>query len=305
MAVTETGVTPGIVLVFLQLVSFVISPIEQLPAILANRSAALSIMNKLTEMIQTDAESSTGRTISGVCRRITFENVSFSYDDRKEVLHNICMDFEPGKKYVIVGCSGSGKSTILRLIMRAFENYTGRIMLDETEIREISFESLFRFTSFVQQDVFVFNDTIRNNITLYKEYPEERIAKAMNCAGLAAMAARCVEDSPCGEKGIALSGGERQRISIARAILRRTPVLLMDEATSALDKRTAHEVMEAVLRCKDTLCICVTHRLDDIILRQFDEILVLHDGRFVEHGCFGELIAKKGYFYSLYETTPK
>ena len=152
----------------------------------------------------------------------------------------------------------------------------------------------------VQQNVFVFNDTIYNNITLYKHFPKQDVRSAINLAGLGEVVHSHGEDYVCGENGNALSGGEKQRISIARALLRKTTVLLMDEATAALDEITENGIMSSILSIEDLTSIVVTHRLDEKVLKQYDRIIVLHNGKVEECDTFEKLLEKKGYFYSLY-----
>jgi len=300
MAVSGTGVTPGVVLVFLQLVNFVIYPIERIPVIVANRKAAIAIMDKLADTLSEERQESDSMQSCTMTHQICIHDLSFQYDDGKAVLQNIHLQFDAGKKYAIVGGSGSGKTTLLNLLMRTYDNYEGCIRYDGTELRDISPDALFQTVSLVQQNVFMFNDTIYNNITLYKPFPEKDVLAAMQQAGLTEIMRKHGKDYICGENGSALSGGEKQRISIARALLRKSSVLLMDEATAALDEITAQEIMSSILTMEDMTSIVVTHRLDASILKQYDKIVVLHNGRVAECDTFENLITKKGYFYSLY-----
>lgn len=300
MAVSGTGVTPGIVLVFLQLVNFVIDPIERMPAIIANRKAAMAIMDKMAGILTEQYDEPHCNIPCTMAQQIYVKDVSFNYEKGKMVLRDVCVQFEAGKKYAIVGGSGSGKTTLLNLLMRTYDNYEGSIQFDGVELSKISPDSLFRVVSLVQQNVFVFNDTIYNNVTLYKQFPESDVQAAMEQAGLAALIGSHGKDYICGENGNALSGGEKQRISIARALLRKTSVLLMDEATAALDEITANEIMTSILAMENMTGIVVTHRLDENVLKHYDGIVVLHNGHVEEFDTFERLLDQKGYFYSLY-----
>lgn len=300
MAVSGTGVTPGIVLVFLQLVSFVILPIEKLPAILANRKAAAAIMDKFSAILDTDEREQVPKVPCAMKQCISIEKVSFGYEDGTDVLRNINIKFEAGKKYAVVGGSGSGKTTLLNLLMQTYDHYCGSIKYDGTDLKSVSADSLFRVVSLVQQNVFVFNDTIYNNVTLYKRFSDNEVNLALERSGLTELIHSHGKDYVCGENGRALSGGERQRISIARALLRQSSVLLMDEATAALDEITANGIMNVILSTADVTSIVVTHRLDEKILKRFDEIVVLHNGTIEEIGSFENLLDKKGYFFSLF-----
>ena len=300
MAVSGTGVTPGIVLVFLQLVNFVIYPIERIPAILANRKAAIAIMDKLAGVLAENDFEQNNKSACTMEQGISVENVSFGYEEGKGILHNIRLKFTAGKKYAIVGGSGSGKTTLINLLMHTYDDYAGSIKYDGVDLKSISTDSLYKVISLVQQNVFVFNDTIYNNVTLYKKFSIEEVNEAIDQAGLTNLIQRHGENYVCGENGNALSGGEKQRIAIARALLRNTSVLFMDEATAALDELTANDIMTSILSMKDLTSIVVTHRLDANILKQFDEIFVMHNGKVEEAGSFEKLLEQKGYFYSLF-----
>ena len=299
MSVSGYGVTPGIVLVFLQLMNYVISPIERIPSILAKRKAAIGLIEKMLASVQTNRGQMKENKIEVLKKGISMKDVSVSIGN-KRVLHHLNFEFEIGKKYAVVGSSGAGKSTLINTIMGGFSPVQGEVLFDGTDSREIQPESLFQVMALVQQSVFVFRDTIRNNITLFKEFDEEKVKKAADQAGLRELIDKRGLNDSCGENGNKLSGGERQRIAIARALLRGSQVLLLDEATAALDNQTSYAVIDAVLSMKEMTEIIVTHRLEEKLLYQYDEILVMHAGEIVEKGTFQELMQKKGFFYSLY-----
>lgn len=178
--------------------------------------------------------------------------------------------------------------------------YAGKILLDGTELRTVSPESLYETVSVIQQNVFVFNASIRDNVTMFRSFPPEELAQAVRRAQLEALLAERGEDYLCRESGSGLSGGEKQRISIARSLLKHASVLLADEATAALDAQTAHQVTDDILSLSGVTRIVVTHTLEQAALRRYDGILVLKDGRIAESGSFDELMEQKGYFYALY-----
>jgi len=299
MSVSGYGVTPGIVLVFLQLMNYVISPIERIPSILAKRKAAIGLIEKMLVSVQINQEQMKENKIGMLKKGISLKDVSVSIGN-KNVLHHLNFEFEIGKKYAVVGSSGAGKSTLINTIMGGFSPVQGEVLFDGIDSREIQPESLFQVMALVQQSVFVFRDTIRNNITLFKEFDEEKVKKAADQVGLRELIDKRGLNDSCGENGNKLSGGERQRIAIARALLRGSQVLLLDEATAALDNQTSYAVIDAVLSMKEMTEIIVTHRLEEKLLYQYDEILVMHAGEIVEKGTFQELMQKKGFFYSLY-----
>lgn len=300
MCLKGWGVTPGVVIMFVNLMNFLIQPVSELPTLLSARKASLALINKLCEALDKNTETEEGEDITSFKRSIRLENVSFGYDEEKEILHNISAEFEAGKAYAIVGGSGSGKSTLINLLMSSYKNYNGRILFDDTEMKNVSPESLYDVVSMIQQDVFVFNSSVKNNVTMFKDFTREEIDEAMKRAKLDSFIIEKGENYLCGENGKGLSGGEKQRISIARSLLKKSKVLLADEATSALDADTAFKVSDDILNLSGMLRIVITHSLDEILLKRYDEILVLKDGRIEEKGGFDELMTKKGYFYALY-----
>lgn len=300
LAVTGRGVTPGIVIAFVQLCNYILKPIGMVPAILASRKAAMALVDKLAEAVQANAGHAGNAVDNILDDAIRLEKVSFGYEEGKNVLKDVSCVFEKGKSYAIVGASGCGKSTLLNLLMGGYDRYGGSITIDGAELRSIASNSLYDLLSIVQQNVFVFNDTIRRNITMFRDFPEAEVESAIQKSGLTGVIAAKGLDYPCGENGTGLSGGERQRLSIARCLLRKTPVMLIDEATAALDNTTAYEVSDAILKLQGLTRIVVTHRLDASLLEKYDGIYVLRGGAVCETGTFRELMDQDGYFKSLF-----
>lgn len=300
LAITGRGVTAGIVIVFVQLMNFVITPISSVPQIIANRKAATALIDKLATAIYTNIDKPGRAVDSRLDDAIELRELSFSYDGETRVLDGINLRFEAGKSYALVGGSGSGKTTLLNLLMRSRDDYEGSILFDGDELREIASSSLYDLVSIVQQNVFVFNSSVKDNITMFREFDGALLERAVNSAGLAPFMEERGGEFLCGENGSALSGGERQRISIARGILHGASVMLVDEATAALDAETAHAVSSSILDIEGITRIIVTHRLESSLLERYDKILVLKDGKIRESGRFDELMAMKGYFYSLF-----
>ncbi len=300
LALTGKGLTAGAVILFVNLMNFMIEPVAELPALLAARKAARGLIAKLADALEQDEVQPDGVQIAPLMRQLRLEDVRFSYDGETEILRGVSAVFDAGKAYAIVGASGSGKSTLLNLLTTPGMAYAGKILLDGTELRTVSPESLYETVSVIQQNVFVFNASIRDNVTMFRSFPPEELAQAVRRAQLEALLAERGEDYLCGENGSGLSGGEKQRISIARSLLKHASVLLADEATAALDAQTSHQVTDDVLSLSGVTRIVVTHTLEQAALRRYDGILVLKDGRIAESGSFDDLMAQKGYFYALY-----
>lgn len=300
LALSGSGLTAGTVILFVNLMNFMIGPVSELPALLAGRRAALGLIGKLADALEKDGSAGGSRTLSRLEHGIELRDVSFGYEEGKDVLHHVSARFEAGRAYAIVGGSGSGKSTLLNLLLAENTGYRGSVLLDGTELRELSPEALYGLMSVIHQNVFVFNASIRDNVSMFREFPQEAQDEAIRRAHLRELLDARGADYLCGENGKGLSGGEKQRVSIARSLLKKSSVLLVDEATAALDVQTAHQVSSDILDLTGMTRIVVTHSLEEALLRRYDGIFVLKNGTLAESGSFDELMQRKGYFYALF-----
>ncbi len=300
LAFSNNAITAGTVFVFVQLLNSIINPIGYIPQALAECKASKALITKLAESLASNVRENGEIEKRELNSEITVKNLNFAYETGKNVLNDVSFIFEAGKSYCLVGASGSGKSTLLNLLMASHHNYSGSIHYDESELKSIRSEALYDMISVIQQNVFIFNSSIRDNITMFSDFPREAVDRAIEMSGLAELVAERGEEYLCGENGNGLSGGEKQRISIARSLLKKSGVLLVDEATSALDTQTAAQVTNAILRLDGITRIVVTHDLDETLLKQYDCILTLKNGCITESGGFEELMNNKGYFYSLF-----
>jgi len=247
--------------------------------------------------------------ISTPVNSIEFKNVSFAYDteekwsetEKPHAITGFSYSFKKGGKYAIVGASGSGKSTIAKLIMGYYDNYEGYVRVNGHSIHNIARENLYNAVSNLHQNVFILDDDLRNNITLYNNYSDDEYHMALTKANLLDVESRFTNASNkgLGEGGNTLSGGERQRISIARAIIKGSEVMVLDEATASLDNIVAHDIENTILEMKGLTCIFITHRYSKETLQKCDGILVMKNGELHEHGSYEELYKKKGHFYNL------
>lgn len=300
MALNGYGLTAGTVILFVNLMNFLIEPVATLPGLLASRRAARGLIEKLAEALERSDGAVGTRQLAPLREGLRLEHVSFGYEEGKDVLHDVSVVFEAGKAYAVVGGSGCGKSTLLHLLSASCTGYCGTIHFDDTELREIAPESLYEQISVIQQNVFVFDASLRDNITMFRDFPHDAVDSAIERAHLNALVEERGEGYRCGEGGKGLSGGEKQRVSVARSLLKRSSVLLADEMTAALDAKTAHEVTSDLLALDGITRIVVTHGLEEALLRSYDGIIVLKDGRIAEQGRFDELMAQKSYFYALF-----
>ena len=298
LCLTTSNFTAGSIVLFVQLMNYVVGPLGQIPQIIAKRSAAIPLINKMSEICKSNENAN--ETLATFDNNITFKNVTFKYDE-KVIIDNFSYTFEKNKSYAIVGPSGAGKSTILNLLMGLYKDYEGSINYDENEISILNQDSIYDVLSLIEQKVFMFDASLYHNITMYNEYNKDEIDDAINKANLVTLVNEKGIDYSCGQGGSNLSGGERQRISIARSLLKKSKLLLVDEATSALDNQTSLSISNEILALKDTTKIVITHRLDEVTLRKYDHILVLKDGKLVEEGNFDKLVNENGLFSSMYK----
>lgn len=235
---------------------------------------------------------------------ITMDNVSLELDE-KLILNNISLRLEKNKKYAFVGSSGSGKSTVLKTILGYYEDYKGLVKYNEKSLHNISSESLYNQLTYVNQETQLFECTIRENLTMFNpNITDDQLIDATRFAEIDHKIDNLEEgyETLISESGGNLSGGEKQRISIARAILKNSPIYMLDEATSALDHENYLRIEQKLLNRKNTTLITVTHRIEEAILGKYDKVFVFHEGKCKEQGTFEELITEKGQFYKLYNS---
>lgn len=247
-------------------------------------------------------DSPDARVLPSFSRKIEYRNVSFRYADEM-ILKRITFTVEPGEKVALVGSSGAGKTTLVNLLPRFYDVTKGKILIDGMDIRHATLTSLRGQIGVVSQQTLLFNDTVRNNVAYGRpDIPEEEVIKAATMADAHDFIVKLPQgyDTVIGEQGVRLSGGQRQRISIARALLKNAPILILDEATSSLDTESEREVQGALDRLMEKRTVLViAHRLSTV--RNVDRILVLSEGRIVEEGVHKELMAIGGEYKKLYE----
>ena len=326
VAYRSKSISVGTVLAFSRLINYIIDPVTELPGMLSKARTAYALSEQFWEKIgkgeqeeQQEQQQKSGEIVKdgyhqhtyidshekalpipSIQGDICFSHLSFSYTSEKQVLKDFTLRAKEGEKLILLGASGSGKSSILKLLMGIERSQRGEISIGNRQLSTLSEESLFRSISYIQQEVFIFDGSIYENITLFQDYGKEELELAIEKSGLKNLISEKGLDYPCGENGAALSGGERQRINIARSLLRKTPILLADEITAALDKENSYLVLDSLLSLENITEILVLHDLDSRILNRVDRICVLKEGEIVEEGIFSELMEKKGYFYSLF-----
>ena len=294
--------TIGSVTAIVQLVNFVVMPLNEIGMGMSKFREGQATLNSFE--VKDVTELQTGKRKEYFDDVISFSNVDFSYPNAEEkIFNNLSLQIKKGEKIAIVGMSGSGKSTLLNLLLRFYDVTSGYISIDNQDLQAISAESLYNLMTIVQQDVYIFDDTLKANITLSQSFTEDDIKKAIQQSGLESyiLENELGLQTLCGENGSNLSGGERQRLSIARALIRKTPILLLDEATSSLDNKVTTEIENSILEIQDLTVLVVTHKLNKSMLKKYNRILFMKNGVIVEDGSFDNLMDRKGEFYKLVE----
>ena len=294
--------TIGSVTAIVQLVNFVVMPLNEVGMGISKFREGQATLDAFE--VKDVTELQTGETKEYFDDVISFSNIDFSYPNTEEKIFNhLSLKIQKGEKIAIVGMSGSGKSTLLNLLLRFYDVTSGHISIDNIDLQAISAGSLYNLMTIVQQDVYIFDDTLRANITLNQSFTDEEIKQAVQQSGLESYVLENESglQALCGENGSNLSGGQKQRLSIARALIRKTPILLLDEATSSLDNQVTTEIENSILDIQDLTALVVTHKLNENILKKYDRILFMKGGVIVEDGSFGDLMDRRGEFYKLFE----
>lgn len=289
---------------FVQYSTNIVWPMEMLGWLTNSLSSAIASNKKLKKLyleVPTITEITSPVILPKVSGKISFSHVSFRRED-KEILSDISFTVQAGGTLGIMGATGSGKSSLIQLMQRLYDSDEGTILLDDTDIKTLSLKQLRGSISTVMQDVFLFSDTIGENVRMGKRdiTTEEMVHEAAEAASASSFIERLDNsyDTVIGERGVGLSGGQKQRISIARALAKKNPILVMDDSTSALDMETEHEIQQTLKALPDTTKIIIAHRISAV--RNADEIIFLENGRIAERGTHDELIQKKGLYYNTY-----
>ena len=305
--VIKGQMTLGQMTAFVEYSTNIVWPMEMLGWLTNSFSAAVASNKKVRKIYEekpTITETTEPVSIEQVAGKICFDHVSFHKADMYEILHDISFTVEAGRTLGIMGATGAGKTSIVQLLQRMYDATEGAIYLDDVNIKELSLEQLRTSVSYVMQDVFLFSDTINDNIKLGKK--ERLDFRTVRRASAQAQASEFIErmeetyDTVIGERGVGLSGGQKQRISIARALAKRDPILVMDDSTSALDMETEQLIQQTLRELEGTTKIIIAHRISAV--RHADEIIVLENGSIAERGTHEELLAKRGLYFETYES---
>lgn len=282
-------ITAGEIGAIIQLSNYIIDPVTTIPANVISIKSVEMEMKRIDKMIAKKNTNSKEREKFKLDNQISIKNLSFKYGDN-EVLKGISLDLEKGKKYAIVGESGSGKSTLANILLRRLDYKNGSVKFDDTELKCIDEDDFYSNISLVSQNVFLFNDTLKNNVCLYNDYSQSDFERSIEKSKLNSVIEDLEEkeNTVLGEYGTSLSGGEKQRVSISRALIKNSSFVIMDEATSSLDIKTARAIENTLLSLNQTVLV-ITHRIDESILKKYDKIFLLEDGRITQSGDYSDI----------------
>ncbi len=284
----------------------IVWPMEMLGWLSNDFSSAVGSYRKIRKIYNVKpsiSEPEVPEILPAVKGKVEFRNVSFHKEDGYEILHDISFCVQPGNTIGIMGATGAGKTSIIQLLQRLYDATDGNVYVDDVDIRNLSLKQLRSNISLVMQDVFLFSDTISENVKLGKRGMVD--ASTIRGASACAQASEFIEkldeqyETVIGERGVGLSGGQKQRISIARAIAKKNPILVLDDSTSALDMETEYAIQQALLELTETTKLIIAHRISAV--RNADEIIVLENGSIKERGTHESLLSQKGLYYETWQ----
>ena len=303
--VIDGTLTPGELISFVGYIAFMVQPIRSILNQMSALQTGLASSERISAMLNThveDSEANAGNITGRIKGNVKFEHIHFHYEDGQEVLNDVNIEIKAGQKIAVVGPTGSGKSTLADLLPRFYKPTSGRILIDDHDIREFNLKDLRRQIGIVPQDCILMKGSIAFNIAYGIKNPDiNKIIEAAEVADIREFIESLPDkyDTEIGERGVTLSGGQRQRIAIARAVIRDPRILILDEATSSLDiavERQVQKAMDKAMRGRTSLIIA--HRLSTV--READKILVLKDGNFIEAGTHDELLKNGGLYADLW-----
>lgn len=284
-------ITVGTLLGMVQVSSNLANPLIMIFTNIPKIKSIQPIIEKLTVLSKYELNEVPKKQSATFNSVVSISNLSFAYEKQNRVLDKINLHIEKGKKYVIVGKSGCGKTTLVKLLAGYYTEYSGKILYDNTDLNMMNENDIVQLSSIIHQNIYMFNESVYDNICLHEDYSKESIDKAVKASGLNDVIEKLPEGLlyEAGENGSNLSGGQKQRIAVARALIRNKPILILDEGTSAIDMQTAYDIENHLLKIEGLTIITITHNLKKKLLELYDNIIYMENGEIIERGTFEEL----------------
>lgn len=299
-------ITVGTLLGMVQVSSNLANPLIMIFTNIPKIKSIQPIIEKLTVLSKYELNEVPKKQSATFNSAVSISNLSFAYEKQNRVLDKINLHIEKGKKYVIVGKSGCGKTTLVKLLAGYYTEYSGKILYDNTDLNMMNENDIVQLSSIIHQNIYMFNESVYDNICLHEDYSKESIDKAVKASGLNDVIEKLPEGLlyEAGENGSNLSGGQKQRIAVARALIRNKPILILDEGTSAIDMQTAYDIENHLLKIEGLTIITITHNLKKELLELYDNIIYMENGEIIERGTFEELTSVPSRFLK-YHTIKK
>lgn len=295
------SITAGALVGLVQVAGTIVMPIQVLSQNIPKIGGCKTIIERLTSFANYHDSTFTGTLPPTFQTDITVKDLHFGYAEDMETIKGIDFTFYKSKKYAVVGKSGCGKTTLINLLNGYYAGFNGEILYDSINMRNLDIEKLNEMSSVIHQNVYMFDESIKDNICLHKETSPVELQKALNMSGVEKFLVNEKNlDTLVGENGNNLSGGQRQRVAVARALVQEKSILILDEGTSAVDMQTAYDIENQLLKINDLTLITITHSLNPELLTAYDSIVFMDDGLILESGSFENLVNAKKAFYDFY-----
>lgn len=294
-------ITAGVLVGLVQVSGTIVAPIQALSENIPKIQGSKPIIERLNNFVNYHDNTFTGTICPSFQTDITIKGLQFGYQQEQKIIKDINFSFQKGKKYTIIGKSGCGKTTLINLLSGYYATFGGEILYDGVDIRKLDIEKLNEMSSVIHQNVYMFDESILNNICLYKQITPAALQKALDMSGVTMFLGKeKTLDTLVGENGTNLSGGQRQRVAVARALVQGKPILILDEGTSAVDMQTAYDIESQLLKISNLTVITITHSLNSELLKYYDQVVFMENGIISESDSFDNLMNKKERFYDFF-----
>lgn len=294
-------ITAGVLVGLVQVSGTIVAPIQALSENIPKIQGSKPIIERLNNFVNYHDNTFTGTICPSFQTDITIKGLQFGYQQEQKIIKGINFSFQKGKKYAVIGKSGCGKTTLINLLSGYYATFGGEILYDGVDIRKLDIKKLNEMSSVIHQNVYMFDESILNNICLHKQITPAALQKALDMSGVTMFLGKeKTLDTLVGENGTNLSGGQRQRVAVARALVQGKPILILDEGTSAVDMQTAYDIESKLLKISNLTVITITHSLNSELLKYYDQVVFMENGIISESDSFDNLMNQKGRFYDFF-----